>query len=163
MMPGTRSDTATAGPLAANGGAPRLLKRALVLAAAISWIVSPASAQEPASLVWLQDAIFESGRHIPPQVNEYYFFEIETAMETPAATAELEGLLRAAHEEQTYIGIVGQQAARNLEIVRASLGNIEAGAIEAATIIYLGPDTQRREVEALVAPTGARLIFSPYE
>lgn len=129
----------------------------LVATAAAALAQSP-----PPELFELQEALFEAGKHVPRDVQEYYFFEIEPAMETAAATDELEDLLRATHEEHGYIGIYGREAARNLAIVRGSLSRLDAGSIDHATIIYLGPGEQRAVLEALVRPTGARLIYDVY-
>lgn len=142
---------------------PRAARGALAVAVLLA--ATGARALDPAAFPPFyseSDAMFVAGKQVPRSVEEYWFFTIEPYQPAPALAAELRGILASAEREGGFVGIAGPHARRNLEVVRDAIATAATAAYSHATIIYLGPDEQQANVEALVRPTGATLHFRPY-
>ncbi|MCC7410371.1 MAG: hypothetical protein IT495_01870 [Gammaproteobacteria bacterium] len=137
------------------------LVQALVLA-----LVTSAGHAQQAPDVPVDPRVYEAidlaAQHVPRAVTDYYFFTVEPQLATAAMASELRDLLRATQAERGYIGITGPVPQLCLQVVRAATGQLGARELDATTVVYLGPEHQRPQIEALLRATGATVVFQPF-
>lgn len=109
----------------------------------------------------LNAAMNVAGGEVPEGLESFYFFVPEAGRSRHDEIAELTRLLGLAAAEKDHIGIAGADAARNREEFLAALEGITTG-LNGATIVYLGPDEHRVEIQAATDRSGAQLKFVRY-
>lgn len=109
----------------------------------------------------LTTAMNTAGAEVPAGLDSFYFFVPEAGRSRDTEVAELSRLLGLAAAEKDHIGIAGADAERNRAELLAAIDEIPTG-LHGATIVYLGPDNHRAELQAAVEKSGAQLKFVRY-
>lgn len=109
----------------------------------------------------LNHAMDAAGAEVPSEIESFYFFVPESGRARSTEIAELSTLLAQAAAEQDYIGVAGADVERNREEFLEALENTTAG-LNGATVVYLGPEAHRAELQAAVDSAGGTLRFVLY-
>lgn len=103
-----------------------------------------------------------SGELVPREVSDYYFIEISDADEATATVAELKRLLRAAHAEQDYLGVIAENAQRMRELLLQALDELAGADLSGAVVIVVGRPQDEAALRGPVEATGAQFRFARY-
>lgn len=109
----------------------------------------------------LNQAMEVAGAEVPKDLESFYFFVPEAGRSRRVEIIELSQLLTQAATEQDYIGLAGADAERNREALLAALKEITAG-LNGATVVYLGPEEHRSDIQAAVEKSNGQVKFVPY-
>lgn len=109
----------------------------------------------------LNQAMDLAGAEVPEDIESFYFFVPEVGRSRRVEIGELSRLLTQAAAERDYIGLAGADAERNRDALLAALEEITTG-LNGATVVYLGPEHHRVDIQAAVEKSSGLIKFVRY-
>jgi hypothetical protein len=110
----------------------------------------------------LIEAMNAAGEAVPAEVQSYYFLVLDGSIMSGDDVDELVRLMRLAHAEGDYLGVIGSKAIRNLRVLHAAMARTRPGELQGLQLIFVGPEDHAHRAAEAVSGSGATLHFRVY-
>lgn len=139
----------------------------LMLAAAAGWwtcglLVTRQATERMSPVYDHQVAYHLASLAVPADTEEYFMFDLNPGSDSDQQARQMAKAFAAANKEGTPLGVTGDDPAHNQAVLQQAVTQSQGAQYSQMTLIVVGPRAQRKSTQAIVAPSGARLLYFAY-